>query len=326
VESSNESSIDVIVPVAARDVERLSRLMVPSVLSWFEPLGTLWIGTRDDDYKAVRNRFSGIRQIEVVPETAVVPEFRLFEGPVGFVAGQATSRLTSALQELRLASRAYRLNLVRSGWFRQQLVKLAFAEWVETPFYLALDADILCVRPTKFSDLVENGRAVVQSGESSRFSSWPVWATRVLEVSPPKPRHVFTPAILAADAVRRMTEMIASKPFGWRRCIASPLNAIGPRLKSPKNWRSRLLFDLPWTEYALYFTYLDALGLFDRYHYEPKERRLFGSTLLASDDWSAWDPGIAFAPGQPFHFTVVQSNQHIPPDEVYERIGPYVPW
>lgn len=62
---------------------------------------------------------------KIIPKTAVVLEFRPFKN--------------------------------YPGWNKQQLIQLAAAEIVETD--LTFDTNIICVRPTNFSDLFKDGRA-----------------------------------------------------------------------------------------------------------------------------------------------------------------------
>jgi hypothetical protein len=64
----------------------------------------------------------------------VIPEFRLFR-PEGCRLSKGPGQWIS-------------------GWFVQQLVKLSIARIVSSPFYLTLDADVMCVRHTEYTDLV----------------------------------------------------------------------------------------------------------------------------------------------------------------------------
>jgi len=57
------------------------------------------------------------------------------------------------------------------GWYLQQLIKLAIAEHIKTDFYLTLDADVICVKPVYFSDLVKDGCAVYTAGNNSKYKN-----------------------------------------------------------------------------------------------------------------------------------------------------------
>ena len=85
------------------------------------------------------------------------------------------------------------------------MIKLAAAEIVETDFYLTLDADIICVRPTSFSDLVKDGCAYCFKHGLERsaemFKQWYRDAERVLKIDHAEYFHDVTPAVLSRQAV-----------------------------------------------------------------------------------------------------------------------------
>ena len=74
----------------------------------------------------------------------------------------------------------------------------------------------------------------------------------------------------------------------------------------------------PWTEYALYYTFLESTGLADRYH------RVLATCIYAiegslwyAENFDGWDPSATFVkPGVPY-FLVVQSNTGIAPERVW---------
>ena len=85
-------------------------------------------------------------------------------------------------------------------------------------------------------------------------------------------------------------------------------------------WRQVLLDSLPWTEYALYFTFLEATGRFERYHTlgtAQPVRRLH----LAARQLRQLGPNSPRPYRQP-PFIVVQSIAKIPPELILERIEP----
>ena len=72
-----------------------------------------------------------------------------------------------------------------SGYTKQQIVKLAAAQLVTTEWYLTLDADVLCIRPTKMRDLLRRKRfgrgerAVVNLTPLHRHRDWFMTADHV---------------------------------------------------------------------------------------------------------------------------------------------------
>jgi hypothetical protein len=192
-----------------------------------------------------------------------------------------------------------RRRLREPGWYLQQLLKLAIAECVATPHYLTLDADVVCLRTVTAQDLLPGGRAVVQVARDGVHADWYEWAERVLGLRRSGWRHGVTPAVLSVAAVRELAEHVGGR-----------------------DWRRTLMDALPWTEYALYHTFLEATGRFDAHHVRVERDVLYGESVWDAEGFAAWDPARAFAgPDSPF-FAVVQSRAGIDPARVRERLAP----
>jgi hypothetical protein len=89
---------------------------------------------------------------------------------------------------------------------------------------------------------------------------------------------------------------------------------------------------IDWTEYTLYWLNAEREGLIDKFHFMPPEGQLSmhasesvwyaGKDGRNLDDWQAdWHFG---AEGDGL-FAVVQSNTHIPPKRVVEKLRPFFP-
>ena len=256
--------IDAVLPLTAADCGR-ARILFRTLEAFFEPLGTCFVVAPDRDVSAVRASVS--QRYVVMRDTDVVPELRLFR---------------------------------RHGWFVQQLVKLAASERVETPFYLTLDADVVCVRPTRYEDLVIDGRALVQT-TPPHHPEWNDDAERVLSLPRLGRQYGVTPAVLSRGAVGALARHVARR--------------VRPRLRRLVSWRSYLLRNLPWTEYALYYTFLERTGSFDAYHVHGGREALYSNCVWMEDDFADWDPADASAP-----FSVVQSATRIAPENVWARV------
>jgi hypothetical protein len=271
-------AIDAVLPVTRADAPR-ARLLARSLERFLEPLATCHVVAPDVDVEAVRAALPGDRY-DVVPESDVVPEIGWF-------------RATAALRA--------RLHLVGPpvhGWFVQQLVKLAIAERVATPFYLTLDADVVCVRPTSYDDLVRDGRALVQLSPPNH-PEWNDDAERVLALPRSGRQYGVTPAVLARAGVLELVRHL-------ERRVDPRLRRLGRHLPRGRgrdvaaSWRSFLVRNLPWTEYALYMTFLEATGRFDRHHLLAGEDALYANAVWMESQFEAWDPSAGGAP-----FTVV---------------------
>ena len=289
-------------PLTAGDAER-AQILFRSLATFFEPLGTCHVVVPDEDVALVRSRVPGDAYV-VVAESEVVPEIAWFRN---------TARIRA------------RLRIVgppMHGWFIQQLVKLAIAEQVQTPFYLTLDADVLCVRPTRYEDLVRDARAVVQT-TAPNHPEWNDDAERVLGLPRSGRQYAVTPAVLSRDAVAALARHLATRVDPRARALALRL-PHGRARELVASWRSHLLRKLPWTEYAVYGTFLEATGLFERYHVLAGEDAIYGNAVWMESQFDEWDAAATFGRSDGFCFSIVQSATRIPPERVWAKVEPHL--
>ena len=289
--------VDAVLPLTAADSERAA-ILFRSLDAFFEPLRTCYVVAPDGDVASVRARVPRNRY-EVVAESELVPEIGWFR----------TSARVRA--KLHLAGPPFH------GWFVQQLVKLAVAERVATPFYLTLDADVICVRPTRYRDLVVEGRALAQTSPPNH-PEWNDDAERVLGLPRSGRQWGVTPALISTHAVCALARHLESR-------VPPHLRRAGRRVPGPmrdvvSSWRSFLFRSLPWTEYALYFTYLEQTGAFDRHHVHAGFDAIYSDCVWMEGQFRDWDPAAAVSP-----FTVVQSATRIPPARVWSKVEPLLP-
>ena len=288
--------LDAVLPLAAADAPR-AQILFRSLEAFFEPLGTCWVVVPDRDVAAVRaqvpaGRYAILAECEVAPE---LPYFR------------TTARLRA---KLRLVGPPIH------GWFVQQLLKLAIWERIGTPFYLTLDADVICVRPTRYDDLVVDGRALVQTTPPNH-PEWNDDAERVLALPRSGRQYGVTPAVLSREAVGLLTRHLVDRVDPRVRGIAARLPARPPR-DVLTSWRSFLLRNLPWTEYALYHTFLEQSDVAARYHHEPQEGAIYGNCVWMESEFDDWQPPV----DDGVCFSVVQSATRIPPERVWAKVAP----
>jgi len=287
--------LDAVLPLTLADLARF-QILARSIEANFADLPRCWVIVPDAQQDAMRIAMPS-RRFVVVPETEIVPE----------LAGSKAK-----------------------GWYKQQLIKLAMADHVSSDYYLLFDADVICARPIRRHDLFRNGKALCHRYRNVTHAKWYGWAERVLEMPRSGWVHGVTPTILCREAVREMTAHLSRqqpRPVKfWRRLRARmPEWAGGPRAwrsdhEDAGRWRRVLLDSLPWTEYALYFTFLEATGRFERFHTSAM-RSLCGDCIWRRDSFADWDPTLPRPYRQP-PFIVVQSITKIPPEMILERIEP----
>src|SRR5262245_28245885 len=145
----------------------------------------------------------------------------------------------------------------RHGWHKQQLLKLAASQAVQTPHYLLLDADVMLMRPTSTEDLMPGGRPRLGARRGSDHPNWWQASGRMLKppisILPEDRVMGVTPAILKTDLARRVLPEVA------RRNDADDGAAwLYERRKEG------------WSEYTLYWLLALETDVAGEWHYEKR--------------------------------------------------------
>lgn len=302
--------LDAVLPLRRCDHARFT-ILDRSLRRNLRDLNRCWVVTTDAEHGELA-RLIPDDIYRVIPESAVIPE-------IGFYR-----RLYRLLRTTAFVTWCMNGRFDTTGWFVQQLVKLAIAARIETDFYLTLDADVICLKPVGHDDLIRDGRAVTNTSEIDRHPDWYAHAERILGVRRSGLTHGVTPALFNREAMLRLHALLGTRISRGARA----LGALFPRSSRPVNlirsWRSHLLRNTPWTEYSLYHTFLESAGLFDRYHIRREDDAIYDN---ANSIWNVQDfrddAFEAFMNG-PAYFLVVQSNTEIPADTVREKIAAYL--
>jgi peptidoglycan/xylan/chitin deacetylase (PgdA/CDA1 family) len=166
------------------DLDRFQRLLWPSFAqNWRLPGQLHWlIVCPPADVNAIEQR---LRALDV-EGVQVVDEDRLLPSLVG-----------------------------KSGWFKQQLVKLAAADLVTTPHYLTLDADVLLLRRIAIDDLLPGGRPRLGARRGADHMDWWQASARMLKssihVAPGDAVMGVTPALLETATARQVLPEVARR-------------------------------------------------------------------------------------------------------------------
>lgn len=296
--------LDAVLPLTLRDASR-AELLFESLALNFSGLRRIWVVCPDAQRAEIAARFAALRhpfELCIESELEVVPEFAL--------------------------------KLRQSGWFRQQLIKLAIFERIESELYLTFDADVVCARPVSAEQLAGSGRGACYMMKQHLFDYWYERVERVLRVRAPHrgAMHNVTPALLHRRAVDDLRSVLEAKIArgeyskglrGWKQRWALMQTREHAQYAA---WRVFLIAARPWTEYALYYTFLETSGLFDRYHfYAPYciydlQRSLWHATDGELPD--DWDPQPAFSGEGPPWFLVAQSNTGIDAGLIRRKLEP----
>lgn len=299
--AADVTAIDAVLPLRAQDYER-SRMLLLSLGRHFKT-GKVLVVVPASQVEAIRQRIDSetfeTPPIDVLPEQEVVPEFH----------------------------RHPRMK----GWYKQQLIKLAAADWVSAPYYITLDADVVCTRPVTAALVLKDGKAPCFVLHGRYHASWYRNTRKVLALSAPRPAitHNVTPAILAVNGVRQLAaaleERVRQRQFssGW----LGFRQRLSLRRQDGPQWRAFLAASVPWTEYALYYTFLEESGSFDAHHF-VSEQALYASDSIwrnNQEEFVHWSPTELFEGDGPPFFVVVQSNTQLSLEEIRNKFEPYLP-
>lgn len=280
-----QRTIDAVLPLRLADYDR-SEILRISVRRFFSDLGTCWVVTPDHEAAEIKSRI-GDTQYVVVAESDVVPELKKCP-PV-------------------------------RGWFVQQLIKIAIADRITTDFYLTLDADVICTRPVTSTDLIKQGRALGMRYVGHIHPQWYDWASRVLNVLASRWMYGVTPLLVHTQAMLALQDYLAYR----ERPRSMPRNSPFSRTnqEATGNWRQYLLRSLPWTEYALYFTFLESMGMYEQFYFPGA---LTGNNVWKRDDFVCWKAARSFVGSGPPFFTVMQSNLGLAVPDVWKKVRGYL--
>jgi len=301
--SVSNLKLDVVLPLANRDYERFE-ILRKSLQRFFPDLGTCWVVVSDREYDQIRSKIRDSRY-RLIAESTIIPELRFYDF-LRVMLGRSHKPL--------------------GGWVTQQLRKLAIAQNINSQFYLTLDADVICTRLVRYSDLIRGDRALGDKAPLDIHRGWYERAAQVLRVPSVSGWHNLAPTLLSRDAVLMLQKHLASRVHPVLRALSPVLVRQSALNNVVVSWRSYLLRNLPWTEYALYYTFLEAMNLYDRYHVVDPDTVLEGNSVWKREEFASWDPRKSFCGrGKPnFFFAVVQSNLEIDAAQVWEKIRPYL--
>ncbi|MER2492820.1 DUF6492 family protein [Catenovulum sediminis] len=212
------------------------------------------------------------------------------------------------------------------GWRKQQLVKIAIADKISNEFYLTLDADVVCLKPITESDLIIDGKAILQYEQRSRHPKWWKASSRLLKINsnigPQGVGMTVTPALMSKTLSRTLMADLSPKRANktWADNLCSLHNP-----SDPKNWWLGRYLKLKWTEYSLYYLCALKHQILDDFHVICGTEKIPQKLLVDdSHDYQNWHVADSFAEHNPGLFLLVGSKSRLPPKQVFERLSPFI--
>lgn len=213
------------------------------------------------------------------------------------------------------------------GWRKQQVIKIAVSEYFKNDFYITFDADIICLKPIDWSDLIVEGKAILQYEKRSLHPKWWKASARILDmdanVGNLNVGMTVTPAILSTEIARRLiSELEAFGPGHWVDNLCSLHNP-----QDPKNWRLKRFLQIRWTEYSLYYLCAHKHQLLDQFHVTAGTENVPQQMLVQekTNPFEEWDIKTSCSMSNPGLFCCVGSKNRVPPDKVWQKVSEHIP-
>ncbi|NBO72132.1 MAG: hypothetical protein EBU66_17635 [Bacteroidetes bacterium] len=200
---------------------------------------------------------------------------------------------------------------LRAGWAKQQTIKLAIAPLVKTGEYLIIDDDTYLTRPFGYDNLRTKSGKLIMNRINIDFPFFYLWSNQILDYDFDKVQDfpvnmAITPEIFNTSVVRDLVKLLVTK-YG-----------------SQKQWQLKLEQN-KFTEYALYWIYLQMINKTDMYDLNEKSPQLYNYAITSNDQPLEKYIDLAFNDKKsPFYFSFVQSSTSYKVDEIYDVVKKYV--
>jgi hypothetical protein len=147
----------------------------------------------------------------------------------------------------------------RDGWRAQQILKLALAAKGSSEYYVTLDSDILCIKPFSCDSLLRE-RAAVTNGEcQSDYQRLYTKQFADIETRTKMMRYTRCAEILGCGPRAVPNVFYGETPVVLHReSVLDLLEFLGKRHRRP--WSRVLAETSGWTEYSLYYLFLESAG------------------------------------------------------------------
>jgi len=152
------------------------------------------------------------------------------------------------------------------GWRVQQMLKLAISAYVSSEHYVTLDNDIVCIRRCSYDDLVKNGRAVTNCETPVDYMRIYTSAFAAREAGIKLRRYARSQKILGHSLQRPNAQFYGETPVVLRTDMVSRLlEFLSGRFRG--EWSEMLASKGGWTEYGLYYNFLEMTGKLDAFSF-----------------------------------------------------------
>ncbi len=197
-----------------------------------------------------------------------------------------------------------------SGWFKQQVLKLAACSIMSGAFFMTFDADIVCVKSITARDFIRDGKCCNDWDDTRQNSDWWAVSAQMVGLTKTEPLGMsVTPQMLSVTLCRDLIAFLIQ-----RHGAEALLN---------------LTAQSGWTEYSLYHCYAELTHTLHDFHHSPNfirqnqiAHRLQDARLNVwwPEQFLTWQPARALIDSTPGAFMVLQSRAEIPLELYLGRI------
>jgi hypothetical protein len=275
-----------------RNADKRIRLLIKSFLKYFTlaDLDLFLIICPPQHLRSVQlliSTFTNDKRFKVVSEVDLCPEI-----------------FSSRMQEIKI-----------EGWYLQQMIKFAAADYIQTPFYVTLDSDVICRKPFQYHSLILNDQALMNIERLEDYSR--IYTTTFAEKEASFKRGRINVAKFLLTGQKNISKVdlfYGETPVVFRtESVKSLCNYLTEKWRRP--WMEILARAKGWSEITLYFEYLNLFDVRSKYYIEKGcndvldlERSIWHASSKYNNALRSYTPGrILGEINQGGFFVVIQS-------------------
>jgi hypothetical protein len=204
----------------------------------------------------------------------------------------------------------------KTGWWKQQAIKLAANTKVDSDIALILDADCFMVKDMHYKDIIEDKRIKVKIAKGGSWDNWYHGSSKILNlnIDYKAGRIGVTPLVLSIPIIKSLESYLTTLYGSPWEYLLSNTTVYDEKFNPPTS--------PTWTEYCLYHIYGVQSGLWNKYHLNTNID-LSGNCFWNTQQADEWDPEKSFI-NPHFYFSVAQSISGKSSEWVKDKISKYI--
>jgi len=200
------------------------------------------------------------------------------------------------------------------GWYIQQILKISVAKYFDSEFYVTFDSDVICKKHFDASTLAPGGKAYTNIEKRAEYDDIYNESFAKVEWKTKNKRFIASAVILKYKRAilfeYKRRKQYLNTSYGETPVLLHTKSVIGliNELSSlyRNGWVQQLSTVRGWTEYTLYFLYMEKHNIFHKYH-QP-----VGRNVILDLDSSVWHTPEKYKQKKVYspQFVLEQSSEH----------------